>query len=110
MKLLFDQNLSHRLKELLDNAFPGSIHVKDIEMETSSDTIIWDYAQHEGYTIVSKDSDFHQRSFVLGHPPKVIWIQRGNCSTDEIYNIISGNKEAIRLFGEDKQSSFLALE
>jgi len=95
---------------MLDDTFPESIHVKDIEMETSSDTIIWDYAQHEGYTIVSKDSDFHQRSFVFGHPPKVIWIQRGNCSTDEIYRIINSNKEAIRLFGEDKESSFLALE
>jgi predicted nuclease of predicted toxin-antitoxin system len=25
--------------------------------------------------IVSKDSDMHQRSFVFGHPPKVIWVR-----------------------------------
>jgi predicted nuclease of predicted toxin-antitoxin system len=30
---------------------------------------------------VSKDADFHERSFVLGPPPKVIWIRRRNCST-----------------------------
>ena len=72
--------------------------------------LFWEYAKQEGYTIVSKDSDFHQRGFVLGHPPKVIWIQRGNCSTDEIYTIINKNEEAIRLFGENKRSSFLVLE
>jgi predicted nuclease of predicted toxin-antitoxin system len=110
LKLLFDQNLSHRLKGLLDDVFPESIHVKDIKREASSDTIIWEYAKREGYAIVSKDSDFHQRSFVLGQPPKVIWIQRGNCSTDEIYSIINKNEEAIRLFVENKKSSFLVLE
>ncbi len=26
----------------------------------------------------------HQGSFVLGHPPKVAWIRRGNCSTAEV--------------------------
>ena len=35
----------------------------------------------EGYTIVTKDADFRQRSFLLGPPPKVIWIGLGNCST-----------------------------
>ena len=110
MKLIFDQNLSHRLKELLVDAFPESIHVKDVEMDTSTDTAIWEYAKEKGYTIVSKASDFHQRSFVKGHPPKVIWVQRGNCSTDEIYRIIEKNKEAIKTFGRDKGSSFLVLE
>lgn len=110
MKLLFDQNLSHRLKELLEKPFPNSIHVKDIEMTKASDTKIWEYARAHGFTIVSKDSDFHQRSFVLGHPPKVIWIQRGNCTTDEIYNLLYKNRDSITGFGENKESSFLVLE
>jgi hypothetical protein len=45
---------------------------------------VWHYAAEEGFTILSKDADFHERSFLLGHPPKVIWIRRGNCSTDEV--------------------------
>lgn len=110
MKLLFDQNLSHRLRELLEDHFPGSVHVKNINMERSSDTAIWSYAEKEGFTIVSKDSDFHQRSFVKGHPPKVIWIRKGNCSTDEIYNLLNNNREAVEEFGNDSQSSFLILE
>jgi len=110
LKLLFDQNLSHRLNDLLDEIFAGSIHVKDIDMESSTDTAIWEYAEKQGFTIVSKDSDFHQRSFVMGHPPKVIWIQRGNCSTDEIYSLLRKNREAIEAFGDNAESSFLVLE
>lgn len=79
-------------------------------MEQSSDTNIWEYAKENGYSIVSKDSDLHQRSFVLGHPPKVIWIQRSNCSTDDIYKILRKNRKAIIAFGDDKKSSFLVLE
>ncbi len=110
MKLLFDQNLSHRLKELLEDTFPESVHVKDIDLEQATDTDIWEYAEKHGYTIVSKDSDFHQRSFVKGHPPKVIWIQRGNCTTDDMFRLLHNNREAIESFGDDTQSSFLMLE
>lgn len=74
------------------------------------DTTIWEYARNQNYTIVSKDSDFYQRSFVMGHPPKVIWIQRGNCSTNDIYKLLRKNKEAIKTFGDKAESSFLVLE
>jgi len=70
LKLLFDQNLSHRLIEFIRKAFPGTIHVKDIGLDSASDTVIWEFAKKEGFTIIPKDSDFHQRSFLFGHPPK----------------------------------------
>jgi predicted nuclease of predicted toxin-antitoxin system len=31
--------------------------------------------------IVSKDSDFSERSSLLGSPPKVVWLRVGNCTT-----------------------------
>lgn len=38
--------------------------------------VVWAYAAEHAaehrFVIVSKDADFHQRSFVLGHPPKVV--------------------------------------
>ena len=43
--------------------------------------LIWNYARDNGLTIVSKDSDFHRMSFVLGAPPQVIWLRVGNCPT-----------------------------
>jgi len=62
------------------------------------------------FVIISKDSDFHQRSFLYGHPPKVIWIQRGNCSTDEIYDTILDHHKDIGRFIHDSDSSFLEID
>jgi predicted nuclease of predicted toxin-antitoxin system len=68
VKLLFDQNLSHFLVGRLDDLFPGSVHVRDVGLKEADDVEVWDYAKSNGLIIVSKDSDFHQRSFVFGHP------------------------------------------
>lgn len=94
----------------MEDTFPESVHVKDIGLEQATDSDIWEYAEKHEYTIVSKDSDFHQRSFVKGFPPKVIWIQRGNCTTDDMYHLLHNNREAIEAFGDDIKSSFLVLE
>lgn len=53
MKLLFDANLSFRLVEQLNDLYPDSIHVRKIALEKSSDQDIWDYAQNNGFTVVT---------------------------------------------------------
>jgi len=88
MTLLFDHNLSPRLVQSLVDAFPGSLHVRTIGLHKASDNAVWDYAAEHGLTIVSKDADFRQRSFLEGHPPKVIWIRRGNCRTGDIETLL----------------------
>ena len=109
MKLLFDQNLSYRLVDALADLFPDSQHVRHVGLAGASDSDIWNYAQSNDFTIVSKDSDFHQRSLTFGPPPKVIWIQRGNCSTDDIIKILRSHAEDIHAFAESSESAFLEL-
>ena len=70
MKLLFDQNLSHRLVKSLALEFPQSAHVRHVGLEKAPDGPVWDYAKQHGFVIVSKDSDVHQRSFLYGSPAK----------------------------------------
>lgn len=86
------------------------MHVKDFGMENKSDSDIWEFSKKNGFTIVSKDSDFHQRSFVFGHPPKFIWIKKGNCSTEEITSILRVHHQELMAFGVDPGSSLLVLE
>lgn len=81
MRLLLDQNLSFTLVQALADLYPDSAHVREVGLERADDDQVWRYAATRGLAIVSKDSDFRQMSFVRGHPPKVIWIRRGNCST-----------------------------
>ena len=56
---MFDQNLPHRFVRKFAGIFPGSKHVKDVSLETASDRKVWDYARNGGFTVVSKDADFH---------------------------------------------------
>ena len=62
MKLLFDQNLSHRLPARLGDLFPDSAHVRAAGLEQADDRQIWEYAKANGYGIVSQDVDFAERS------------------------------------------------
>ena len=109
MRLLFDQNLSPRLVVLLADLHPGSTHVRNEGLQRADDDAVWAYALRERFVIVSKDADFHQRSFVHGHPPKVVWIQRGNCPTDEIAVLLRQHHADLLAFEQDETASFLAL-
>lgn len=73
LRLLFDQNLAPALARRLADLYPGSAHVRDPGLAAADDEAIWSYAAANGYTIVTKDDDFRQRSFVRGAPPQVIW-------------------------------------
>ena len=72
MRLLFDQNLSPRLIEMMQDLYPESVHVRDIGLESADDLVVWADAKNHEYMIVSKDSDFRQLSFTFGHPPRII--------------------------------------
>ena len=109
MKLLFDENLSPKLPTRLSDIFPNSLHVRDVGMKATIDPIVWDYAKDNDLIIVSKDSDMHDLSLVLGNPPKVIWLRLGNCSTSQVESLLRREFSAIALFYEDKTLSLLAL-
>ena len=96
MKLLFDQNLPRRLVREFETAFPGSAHVRDLRLDTVTDPAIFTYAGGHGFTIISKDNDFAQLSFLRGMPPKVVWLRVGNRSTAELKEFIQRNTEHIQ--------------
>lgn len=109
MKLLFDENLSPRLPEVLADAYPGSSHVHHCGLERAEDAEIWHYARDNGFTIVSKDFDFQERSVLVGHPPKFIWLRVGNCSTAEIENLLRAALPILRRFIQENAESCLVL-
>jgi predicted nuclease of predicted toxin-antitoxin system len=80
--LLIDANLSWRLVSMLKSEFPEIIHVVQTGLaESSSDTLIWRYAQERSYNIITNDEDFYLLSLGKGFPPKIILLKTGNQST-----------------------------
>ena len=98
MKLLFDENLSPKLPELLEKLYPGSAHVKTCGLNKASDSEVWEYAKTHGFVIVSKDSDFQDRSLLWGSPPKVIWLRIPNCTSLEVAKVLKKSVADIEQF------------
>ena len=110
MKLLFDQNLSHRLCDRLADLGVTLVHVRTVGLEAADDARVWDHAGEHELTIVSKDADFNNRAFLYGPPPKVVWIRRGNCSTREIENLLRVRHPDVVAFCADPATALLILE
>lgn len=109
MKLLIDENLAPGLVEALSDLYPGSMHVRDVGLERAPDGEVWEYARTHGFAILSKDSDFHQMSFLFGAPPQVIWIRAGNCTTSQLEAIVRSRADDIAAFGKDPDAAFLVI-
>jgi predicted nuclease of predicted toxin-antitoxin system len=84
MRLLFDQNLSHRLIGCLDDLFPGSLHVRLLGLAEADDLTIWNYAKIHNLVIVTQDSDYSDWNKLRGAPPKIVWLRCGNTSVDQM--------------------------
>lgn len=109
MKLLFDQHISRRVVRAIGDRFPESHHLRYFHLEEASDEAIWNFAKKNGYCIVTKDDDFHQRSLLYGHPPKVIWVKLGNTNNRTMEDFLRERFETIRRFVEDEEASLLVL-
>jgi len=73
-RYLIDVNLPSRLPIWQSEAF---IHQREIDDEWT-DEQIWDYAQANNLTVISKDSDFSHRILFHQPPPRIIHIKFGN--------------------------------
>lgn len=93
VRLLIDENLPESLKGSLADLFPGSVHVRDrdIDLAHSPDSSIWEHAKAFNFAILTKDSDFADRARAEGPPPTVVQVRAGNCSVAKLVSLIREN-------------------
>jgi predicted nuclease of predicted toxin-antitoxin system len=109
MKLLFDHNLSPRLVDRLNDLYPNSNHLFNLGLDAVEDTIVWQYARDNKFIIVTKDSDFSELILLRGFPPKVIWIRIGNCTTNDVEDLIRSHGQEIKRFNDNSSLGTLIL-
>ena len=108
MKLLFDQNLSHRLVKSLADMFPESQHVRLLGLAEADDLTIWNHALEHGFVIVTQDSDYPDWNKFLGAPPKIVWLRCGNASVDVVDSKL--RTAAARILLMESQSDIRVVE
>lgn len=109
MRLLFDEQLSPRLVDLLNDVFPGAAHVHELGLGNTDDRRVFHHARDHGYTIVTKDGDFADLAVTLGSPPQVVWLRLGNCATTAVASLLRSQVATLAEFARDAGTSVLAL-
>jgi predicted nuclease of predicted toxin-antitoxin system len=109
MKLLLDQNLSPKLVNLLADLFSGSSHVQSVGLDCADDNHVWEFARLNGFSVVTKDEDYNNLSVLRGSPPKIIWLQLGNCTTAQVEAVFRPRFADIEAFEKDASLGTLVL-
>jgi predicted nuclease of predicted toxin-antitoxin system len=105
LKLLLDQNISHKLVPVVEPRFPGSQHVGLLGLDSADDEKIWRYAAANEFVIVTRDSDYFEMSMERGAPPFVLWLDLKNPSTDRMrQTLLAAAPQLPELFLRQRQS------
>jgi predicted nuclease of predicted toxin-antitoxin system len=109
VKLLSAQNLSPNLVALL-YLVAGVLFIQALRgLARADDESVWRFALERGFAIVTKDSDFQERSQFAGSAPKIVWIRRGNCSTRDTEAMLRKHAPRIAILEHEPAAGFLIL-
>jgi predicted nuclease of predicted toxin-antitoxin system len=109
VKLLLDENLSPRPIDLTSDLYPGSAQVHQCGLGSANDAAVWEHASANGFTIVSKDSDFEVRSVLHGSPPQIVWVRAGLCTTEEVEHLLRAAFVMVKQFIQEGAQTCLIL-
>ena len=101
MKLLLDQNISHRVVALVQDHFSETSSVKQEGLTNQDDFEIWKFAKQYQFCIVTFDEDFYNIQLIHSFPPKIIWFKTGNLSNQQVADFLIAHKEMVQLFMTD---------
>ncbi len=107
MKLLLDQNLSYKLVRTWATLFPRSTHVRLEGMMEAADRNVWEFARVNGYTIISKDTDFESGEAFPGPPPRVVSLTIGNAPSQEVDALVRANADVIKAFEHSAERALI---
>ena len=92
MKFLCDVHISFKIIKLLISLGFEAIHVNEIlDKWNTKDQDICDYADSNDLIVITKDADFRDSFFIKQTPKKLIKINLGNISNQELIKILSEN-------------------
>jgi predicted nuclease of predicted toxin-antitoxin system len=107
--LLFDHNLSPRLVRRLNDIARGSAHVSMLGLDQASDDAVWSHARDHQFTIVTKDADFDDLVTLRGFPPKLVRLIIGNCTTNQVEELLRQLRMLIEVFITDPDTGLLLI-
>lgn len=94
---------------ILADLYPESDHVFLLGLDTSSDSALREFAAKNNFVIVTKDADFAEMDSLLGGPPNIVWIRRGNCPTNAIAAMLRHHVEQVQALVDSNSFDVLTI-
>lgn len=76
---LIDHQLPPLLAEHLRKLGHEARHVRELDLKSEDDSVIWKHAVAHDLVLVSKDQDFFELASRPGESGRLIWVRLGNC-------------------------------
>jgi len=114
MKILCDVHIAIKVAKFLQSKGIETEHVNQIlDKWHTKDDDISQYADKNGFTVLTKDKDFKDSHFIKQTPRKLIKVSLGNISTnnlivtidnvlDKLENLFSSNKKCYVEINQDE--------
>ena len=92
MRFLCDVHISHKIVKYLYSLGFETFHVNQIlDRWSTKDNDICNYADTNDLIVITKDQDFRDSHFVKNTPGKLIKVNLGNISNQELIEILTEN-------------------
>jgi predicted nuclease of predicted toxin-antitoxin system len=78
-------------------------------LEDASDHEIFQFAKENGFAVVTFDSDFVDLNAMHGTPPKVVYLNTGNLTTENITRLLMDNILKINHYLDSDSDDILEL-
>lgn len=98
MKLLIDQNISHRIIDSISDIYPDSIHLTELSLQKYSDLEVWEYALANKFIILTSDPETCNQNVISKNAPLIICIQSEVVTTNKVEWTLRVNQETIEQF------------
>jgi predicted nuclease of predicted toxin-antitoxin system len=97
MRFLCDVHITYKIVNFLCSFGFEAVHVNEIlHKSQTKDSDICKYADLNDFIVITKDSDFRDSYFIKRTPKKLIKINLGNISNQNLIEILSENIKSIQ--------------
>jgi predicted nuclease of predicted toxin-antitoxin system len=85
VNFLIDAQLPPALARWISGLGPHqAVHAFDLGLHTADDSVLWKYALEHQAVIITKDEDFVDCWLLSNQPAALVWVRKGNCSTQSL--------------------------
>lgn len=107
-KVLCDVHIAIKVAKFFAEKGYEAVHVNNIlDSYHTKDSVISDYANTHGFTVITKDIDFKDSHFLQGKPQKLLYITLGNIPTISLLTMLEKNLVEIINHFENSNTCFL---